>query len=263
MIPYKKRRQQHILLAVVLAGSFIWSLFVVSREESVIHAGGFRLIKEILFSITEMQINAESVMQCLDAVLLTVVYASAAIGLAIILGLLLALLSSELLFGGPRGRLVRGFFRGITALFRGVHELIWAWLFVAAIGLHPLAGVFALAIPYSGLLALNYRNNFDSIPMEPVEALRKSGASGSQAVLYGLLPQAFPEMVSFTISIYECMIRSSTIMSFVGLGGIGYQIQLALRDMKFSLVWMNVFALIIVVTLIDVWSSELRKRLMI
>ena len=60
---------------------------------------------------------------------------------------------------------------------------------------------------------------------------------------------------------YECCLRSSTIMSFVGLGGIGYQIQIALKDMKFNLVWLNVIVLILLVIVIDVWGIALRKRI--
>jgi ABC-type phosphate/phosphonate transport system, permease component len=260
MVQYKKRRNQRILLALILLGSFIWSLLALPKE-NLVHAGGLSLIKEFFLSIFQIQISIESIQTTLNAIVLTVVYASAGIGLSIVIGLVFGLLSSTLICKGRIGSIVRFLFKGLTGFMRGIHELVWAWLFVAAIGLTPFAGVLAIALPYGEMLALNYRNNFDSAPKKPMQSLKEAGAGRMQVVLYGLFPQVFPEMISFTISIYECAVRASAIMSFVGLGGIGFQIQLALKDMKFSLVWMNVFALVLVVVLIDLWSSELRKRL--
>lgn len=261
MYNYKKRNYQHILMAIILIGSFVWSLTILPSEEELIHAGGLDLIKRLFLSIFEMEITKESILTCINALILTLVYASAAMGLSIIIGLVFGLLSSNLIFNGRVGRWIKVFFRGFIGLLRGIHELIWAWLFVAAIGLTPLAGVFALAIPYGGLLAINYCNNFNSIPLNAINSLKSSGATKAQAIIYGILPQAFPELVSFTIANYECCLRSSTIMSFVGLGGIGYQIQIALKDMKFSLIWLNLIALILLVAVIDLWSNELRKRI--
>lgn len=262
MSSYRKRNAQHILLVAILIGSFVWSLSILPPKDELIHSGGLVLMKRLLLSIFEMEITKESLLTCANALLLTVVYASASMGLSIIIGLVFGLLSSNLILNGRIGSFIKIFFRGFIGLLRGIHELIWAWLFVAAIGLTPLAGVFALAIPYGGLLAINYCNNFNSIPLNALNSLRKSGATKAQTIIYGILPQAFPELVSFTIANYECCLRSSTIMSFVGLGGIGYQIQIALRDMKFNLVWLNVIALILMVVVIDLWSNDLRKRIM-
>lgn len=261
MKEYKKRRGQHILLAVVLIGSFIWSLSILPPHDELIHPGGLVLMKKLILSVFDMEITKESIQTCLEALLQTFVYASASMGLSVIIGLVFGLLSSKVVFSGKAGSVVRTVFRIFSGALRGIHELIWAWIFVAAIGLTPLAGVFALAIPYGGFLAVNYCNNFNSTPKAPLDALRRSGANRGQIILYGVLPQAFPEMVSFTMTNYECCLRSSTIMSFVGLGGIGYQIQIALKDMKFNLVWLNVIALILLVMVIDVWGIALRKRI--
>lgn len=263
MEAYKKRKRQHILLILILVGSFAWSIFSIPKNENLLHAGGLELIKKIFMSMTDIKVNKETLTVTIKALWITLVYASASMGISIIIGLVFGLLSSNLFFNGPVGTSIKVFFRGFIGFLRGIHELIWAWLFVAAIGLTPFAGIFALAIPYGGLLAINYCNNFNSIDKRVMNHLTRSGASKTQAVLYGCLPKAFSEMVSFTLTNFECCIRSSTIMSFVGLGGIGYQIQIALRDMRFELVWMNVIALIILVSVIDLWSNEFRKRIAI
>lgn len=165
MSDYKKRKGQHILLAVVLIGSFVWSLSILPPHDELIHSGGLVLIKKLLLSVFEMEITKESLSTCLEALIQTFVYASASMGLSIIIGLIFGLLSSKILFSGRIGNVVRIIFRVLIGLLRGVHELIWAWVFVAAIGLTPLAGVFALAIPYGGLLAINYCNNFTLVIM--------------------------------------------------------------------------------------------------
>jgi phosphonate transport system permease protein len=82
-----------------------------------------------------------------------------------------------------------------------------------------------------------------------------------QLLFYGYLPMAKSDMISYTMYRFECAIRSSTIMSFVGLGGLGYQIHLSLQDLKYNEVWTFLFFLTALVVLIDVWSNLLRREL--
>lgn len=147
MSDYKKRKGQHILLAVVLIGSFVWSLSILPPHDELIHSGGLVLIKKLLLSVFEMEITKESLSTCLEALIQTFVYASASMGLSIIIGLIFGLLSSKILFSGRIGNVVRIIFRVLIGLLRGVHELIWAWVFVAAIGLTPLAGSICTCYP--------------------------------------------------------------------------------------------------------------------
>ena len=144
---------------------------------------------------------------------------------------------------------------------RAIHELVWAWLFVASIGLTPFAAIFALAIPYGGTLGRIFADILNDVPREPINALKSSGASNLQILFYGYLPIAKADMISYIMYRFECAVRSSTIMSFVGLGGIGYQIQLALQDLNYNDVWTYMFFLTALVVLIDLWSNILRREL--
>ena len=80
-------------------------------------------------------------------------------------------------------------------------------------------------------------------------------------LLYGLMPLALADMISYTLYRFECAIRSAAIMSFVGLGGLGYEIQISLADLRYNEVWTFVLGLVVLVVTVDLWSGALRKRL--
>jgi phosphonate transport system permease protein len=147
------------------------------------------------------------------------------------------------------------------AFFRSIHELVWAWLFVAAIGLSPMAAVLALAIPYGGILGRIYAELLQDVPEAPLQSLRSTGASEWRVFWYGRLPMAFPDMLSYTFYRLECGIRSAAIMSFVGLGGLGHEVRIALDDLAYQQVWTYLLFLIGLVVVVDIWSTMVRRRL--
>ena len=99
------------------------------------------------------------------------------------------------------------------------------------------------------------------MPEEPLSALRTAGASEWQVLLYGRLPIALPDMLSYTFYRLECAIRAAAVMSFVGVAGLGFQIQISLDDLRFSEVWTLLFALVGLILLIDLWSTWVRRSL--
>ena len=144
---------------------------------------------------------------------------------------------------------------------RSVHELVWAVLLVAAIGLSPMAAIFALALPYAGILGRIYAELLQDVPLDPLRALRASGASPLRVLLYGYLQMSLPDMLGYTFYRFECAIRSAAILSFVGIQGIGYQIQLSMHDLLFSQVWTLMLFLVALVVLVDLWSTKVRRSL--
>jgi phosphonate transport system permease protein len=158
-------------------------------------------------------------------------------------------------------RKLKTIFRAILGFMRSIHELIWAWFFVAAVGLTPFATIFALTIPYGGTLERIYADILNNVPKEPIKALKSAGASKLQLLIYGYSPAAKVDMISYTMYRFECAVRSSTIMSFVGLGGLGFEIQLALQDLNYNQIWTFMFFLSALVVLIDLWSNVLRREL--
>ncbi|MDF2533155.1 MAG: phosphonate transporter permease protein, partial [Clostridia bacterium] len=125
------------------------------------------------------------------------------------------------------------------------------------------AAIFALAIAYGGALGRVFADILNDVPQEPLNALKSSGASKLHILLYAYLPMTASNMLSYTMYRFECAIRSSAIMSFVGLGGLGYQIQLSLSELRYHEVWTFMFFLIVLVSAVDLWSNMLRKRLVL
>jgi phosphonate transport system permease protein len=254
----RKRFFLHLLLLFV----FLWSLTAIEWDKELIHPGGGIMIIQILQSVFQPNLSVEIFLLALESSWITLVYAIAGMTLAIIYGLIVGILASGILV---KNRMIKkvsvGFFRGILSFTRAVHELIWAWLFVASFGLSPYAAIFALAIPYGGILGRILADALNDVPEEPIQALKLAGASEWQCLFYGYLPNVWTNMISYTLYRFECAIRSSTIMSFVGLGGLGYQIQLSLADLKFDEVWTFLFFLIILVVVVDIWSGQLRKNI--
>ena len=146
-------------------------------------------------------------------------------------------------------------------VFRSVPDILWALVFVVALGLGPFPGTLALAVHSAGILGKLYSETLEAVPARPVQALRATGAGALQAFLFGRLPQAMSGFTSLTLYQWECNIRSATILGFVGAGGIGQQILISMNLFAYSKVATLVGATIIVVLLVDRFSAAVRRRL--
>src|SRR5213078_1599919 len=133
---------------------------------------------------------------------------------------------------GPRLRLGvwrRHGARAVLTALRAVPEVVWALLFVRVLGLGPACGVLALAITYGGMLGKVYAEILESGDTRPARALLEAGSGRLAALVYGLLPGAAQELASYTVYRWECAVRASVVMGFVGAGGLG---QLMDQSMK-------------------------------
>ncbi len=151
--------------------------------------------------------------------------------------------------------------RVVLNVFRSVPDILWALVFVVALGLGPFPGTLALAVHSAGILGKLYSEMLEAVPSRPVEALRATGAGTLQAFLFGRLPQAMSGFTSLTLYQWECNIRSATILGFVGAGGIGQQILISMNLFDYPKVATLVGATILVVLLVDRFSAAVRKRL--
>ena len=127
------------------------------------------------------------------------------------------------------GAAVRAVARFVLLFLRGIPEVVWALLLVRALGLGPAAGVLALAVTYGGMLGKVYAEILESGDTRPARALLEAGSGRLMALFYGLLPGAAQELASYTVYRWECAVRASVIMGFVGAGGLG---QLMDQSMK-------------------------------
>ncbi|PLS09483.1 PhnE/PtxC family ABC transporter permease [Neobacillus cucumis] len=256
------RLHNRFLLSLLLIAIFVWSLFSIKWNADLFHSGGIPTLIQIFEGLFHPDLSPDVLLLGLESSWITLAYAVAGMSLALLYAFVVGILASGVLTSSKISKLVsKVFFRGILGFTRSIHELIWAWLFVAAVGLSPFAAIFALAIPYGGILGRIFADMLNDVSEEPIKALITSGASKRQTLIYGYLPLVWADMISYTMYRFECAIRSSAIMSFIGLGGLGYQIQLSLQDLKYDRVWAFVFFLIGLVIFVDLWSNYVRRTL--
>jgi phosphonate transport system permease protein len=132
---------------------------------------------------------------------------------------------------------------------------------LAAFGLTPLAAVLAIVIPYTGTFAKVISELVDESPRAAADALRAGGASPVQVHLVARLPAAVPDIIAYVLYRFECAIRSSAVLGFLGIPTLGYYIPLAFEESHYREVWTYLYALILLVVAFDLWSSAVRKRL--
>ena len=252
------------LLNLVLAGAAVWSLSSVDWTGPMVHTGGGSALVDFLLALFPPEASPAFLILALTATWQTLAFAVAGITLAVLLGLPLGVIASGISVPGSSGRSGRPWViaaRLLLAAMRSIHELVWAVLFVAAFGLSSLTAILAIALPYAGILGRIYADLFNDVPQEPLRALRASGASTFKLFLYGRLPMAFPDVVGYTFYRFECAIRAAAIMSFIGIRGLGFEIQLSLQDLLFGQGWTLMLCLVVLVLLVDRWSTGVRRSL--
>ena len=198
----------------------------------------------------------------------TVAIATAGLALAMLIAVPLALLSVRVLsVSALAGRmaampaLMRIAVRGVLIVLRSVPELIWALVFVRVVGLGPTSGVLAIALTYGGMLGKVYAEILESGETHATTSLLRNGAGRLQAFFYGLLPTSAAELTSYTVYRWECAIRSSAVLGFVGAGGLGQQIDSSMKMFNGAEVSTMLLVFVALVALTDRLSSWLRKAL--
>ena len=150
---------------------------------------------------------------------------------------------------------------GILNVLRSISELIWAILFVAAVGLGPFPGALALGMNYGGILGRLYAEAIENVDKGPIEALEATGASRLQVIMFAILPQALPQFVTYNLYWFEVGVRSATVLGMVGAGGIGFELITAIRLFEWREVGVILLFILAMVTIIDLASTYIRSRL--
>ena len=151
--------------------------------------------------------------------------------------------------------------RAVMTVLRGIPELVWALVFVRVFGLGPAAGVLALGLTYGGMLGKVYAEILESEDGSVARALLRSGSPRALALLYGLLPLASKELVSYTVYRWECAIRASVVMGFVGAGGLGQLMDQAMKMLNGGEACSILLVFLVLVLLADALSNWLRRSL--
>jgi phosphonate transport system permease protein len=143
---------------------------------------------------------------------------------------------------------------------RAINEMVFAMLFVVAVGLGPFAGVLALWIHTSGILAKLFSEAVEAIDPQPVEGIRSTGASALHEIVYGVIPQVIPLWISFTLYRFESNVRSASVVGMVGAGGIGVVLWEIIRGFQYAETCAVMLIIIVTVSIIDLVSARIRQH---
>src|SRR3989442_4905159 len=187
----------------------------------------------------------------------TVEMAALGPGVAAVMALPLGFLSARNVAPGP----VFYPARAVLNFFRSVDTLVYALVFVAAVGLGPFPGVLAVVVYTATVLAKLYSEAIEAMDPLPVEAVEAVGATRLQVLRWGVVPQLAPQFLSYTLYRFETNIRAAAVLGFVGAGGIGFYIQTYLRLLNYPAASTVLLVLVVMVMLVDFASSRLRARL--
>ena len=226
------------------------------------------LTLSFLGSFFPPEISIDFIFMILDATIQTISIATAGLFFAIIFGILGALLiCCRLSFyyidetSSLTSNIIRSLLRILLIVFRSVPELVWALIFVRVVGLGPTAGVIAIALTYGGMLGKVYAEILESGDEIYTKNLFSNGAGKLQVLFWGLIPQNLLELVSYTIYRWECAIRSTVVLGFVGAGGLGQELENSMKMFKGNEVCTIIIVFILLVFFTDWISKWLRKKI--
>ena len=149
--------------------------------------------------------------------------------------------------------------RRVLDAFRAINEMVFAMLFVVAVGLGPFAGVLALWAHTTGTLAKLFSEAVEAIDPQPVEGIRSTGASALHEIIYGVIPQVMPLWISYTLYRFEANVRSASVVGMVGAGGIGVVLWEIIRGFQYAETAAVMIIIIVTVSLIDLVSARIRQ----
>jgi len=255
------------MLAAVL---LLWPMLVLTEFKpwTLFETASLKPTLRFVGDFFPPKVEAEFLMAVAKETWRTVAMATAGIALALLLAVPLALLSVRVLsVSALAGRMdampsvLRTVTRWLMIVLRSVPELIWALVFVRVVGLGPTAGVIAIALTYGGMLGKVYAEILESGEGHATQSLLRNGSGRLQACFYGLLPQNAAELTSYTVYRWECAIRSSAVLGFVGAGGLGQMMDSSMKMFNGSEVATMLIVFMALVWLADKASAWLRTQL--
>lgn len=248
------------VLSVIVACVVLWPLLQGAGVQpgALLDAQNVQVIGGFLAGFLPPETSADFAGYLWQATLETLAIATLGLLLAFVLAVPLAYLATSAVRERATQNLMA---RLVLTVLRGVPELVWALVFVRVFGLGPAAGVLALGLTYGGMLGKVYAEILESEDSTPARALLRSGSPRALALLYGLLPLASKELVSYTVYRWECAIRASVVMGFVGAGGLGQLMDQAMKMLNGGEACSILLVFMALVLLADALSNWLRRAL--
>jgi len=255
----------------VIALAILWPMMQLAQFDvfALFEVNNLKVFTNFLIQFFPPNLQTSFLALVLKATFETLAMATAGIALAMLMAIPLGLIITYSLSisrlgpasGHQIARLGRYLARMFMLLLRGIPEIVWALLLVRVFGLGPIAGVLAIAITYGGMLAKVYSEILETENTLPAKALLMLGSGRINAFLYGLLPGASQELASYTIYRWECAVRASVVMGFVGAGGLGQLMDQSMKMLNGGEVSTILIVFLLLVLLADYISLIIRRQL--
>ncbi|SDB99007.1 phosphonate transport system permease protein [Paenibacillus sp. UNCCL117] len=258
-VPPKKFRIRYWLVALIVLAVYVWSFTGIEYTGLTQSAGkDFATILRGLFNPDWGFVYDPEGEDLLRGLLDT-------LGISIIGTFISAILCVPFAFWAAanmsRHRWVTGSGKFMLSLIRTFPEIVMAIIFIKAVGPGAYAGVLALGLHSIGMLGKLYSEAIENLDLGPSEALTACGANRLQVLWFAVMPQVLPHFFSFALYRFEINIRSASILGLIGAGGIGAPLIFALEARAWNRVGIILLGIIVMVTIIDIISSSIRRRL--
>lgn len=257
-------RRFWFLTAVIVV---VWSAQRAGLNPTgLINADGWGQVSEFFGAMFQPELSGSFVRLTIEEAGTTLAYAVLGTALALVIGALFGPVLSERFWrplSGPPSRLARWSWRALRFLFaapRAMHEVIFGLILVNLLGLNPFVAVLAIGIPFGAVTAKVFSELIDEVPPGPERAFRSAGAGRTVSLLFGVIPTASADLLSYGFYRLECSIRSAAVLGIVGAGGLGFQLALSFQSLQYNEMWTLLWALIILSGIADRWSWAVRHR---
>lgn len=277
-------RRRSLFVGLIGAAAFSWWYLGITWDDVTPTGAGWNTTKAFFERAlspatdheTEFRPSEGFLAMAWRATLNTLFYAAAAMGLALLGGLVLGFLASSAWWADDFeeqrptvlrrlqrlvGPVIYGTSRVLIAVLRSIHELIWALILLLAFRTADVTAVVAIALPFTGILAKIFSEMIDEAPRTPSRALRMAGASGLQTFVVGLVPPALPDMTAYAFYRFECALRSAAIMGFFGFETLGLRIKESFDYGYYGETWTFLYFLLALIIVFDLWSGAIRRRM--
>lgn len=245
--------------AIALSVGHLW----VSTDR-LLNLQGLSLLGKFLWAAWHPELTGDFLQRVWQATLTTFAYGVCGTFLSLSLGFVGGLLSARVVWRSlvlDRYLGIWQVWRVVLAVPRAIHEVVWGLLLINIWGLDPLVALGAIAIPFGAIVAKVFAEILDDTPRQGFEALLTAGSPPIQALLYGLLPQALFNLISYSFYRFECALRSAAVLGMIGAGGLGSEIYISLQSLRYEELWTLFYGLIALTAGVDGASGFLRGKL--
>ncbi len=247
------------------------ALVVVSAQRAGLdlagrfNSAGLSQVEEFFRAMFQPELSGSFVWLAVREAGVTLGFAVLGTALSVVIGLVGGIVLSERVWRNLTGKLDRGrrpwrLFRVGFAGPRAIHEVIFGLILVNILGLDPLVAVLAIGLPFGAVTAKVFSELLDEAPADAERMLRAAGAGRLSALVFGAVPFALSDLISYGFYRFECAIRSAAVLGLVGAGGLGFQLALSFQSLRYDEMWTMLWALILLSGAADRWSSLVRRR---